>query len=164
MRCEVAARVTSHMGRAWHNFLIGETWPHPCHRWSLFTLKRGGQGWDKEKAPGVLVGSMLPNHWWVFHAFKIFPCHAVLQYQYWSWRFPPCLPKPFLWGAECHPLWWSPPVPTCHLCEIGGAYHQAHSVKKMPTEFVKTLSQNASIVGRYISEHQVFTPTILVIL
>ena len=38
------------------------------------------------------------------------------------------------------------------------------SVKKMPTELVKTLSQNASIVGRYIGEHRVFTPTILVIL
>ena len=43
---------------------------------------------------------------------------------------------------------------------VGGA----HSAKKMPTELVKTLSQNASIVGRYIGEHQVFTPTILVIL
>ena len=41
---------------------------------------------------------------------------------------------------------------------------RAHSVKKMPTELVKTLSQNASIVGRYIGKHQVFTPTILVIL
>ena len=38
------------------------------------------------------------------------------------------------------------------------------SVKKMPTELVKTLSQNASIVGRNIGEHRVFTPTILVIL
>ena len=38
------------------------------------------------------------------------------------------------------------------------------SAKKMPTELVKTLSQNASIVGRYIGEHRVFTPTILVIL
>ena len=42
---------------------------------------------------------------------------------------------------------------------------EAHgSAKKMPTELVKTLSQNASIVGRYIGEHRVFTPTILVIL
>ena len=40
----------------------------------------------------------------------------------------------------------------------------AHSAKKMPTELVKTLSQNASIVGRNIGEHRVFTPTILVIL
>ena len=38
------------------------------------------------------------------------------------------------------------------------------SAKKMPTELVKTLSQNASIVGRNIGEHRVFTPTILVIL
>ena len=38
------------------------------------------------------------------------------------------------------------------------------SAKKMPTELVKTLSHNASIVGRYIGEHRVFTPTILVIL
>ena len=38
------------------------------------------------------------------------------------------------------------------------------SAKKMPTELVKTLSQNASIVGRNIGEHQMFTPTILVIL
>ena len=38
------------------------------------------------------------------------------------------------------------------------------SAKKMPTELVKTLSQNASIVGRYIGEHRVFTPIILVIL
>ena len=45
--------------------------------------------------------------------------------------------------------------------------HDSHahgSVKKMPTELVKTLSQNASIVGRNIGEHWVFTPTILVIL
>ena len=45
-----------------------------------------------------------------------------------------------------------------------GSIAGAHSVKKMPTELVKTLSQNASIVGRYIGEHRVFTPTILVIL
>ena len=61
----------------WGCSLLGRRKDHPCHRWSLFTLKRGGQGRDKEKAPGVLAGSTLPNYRRVFHAFKIFPRHCL---------------------------------------------------------------------------------------
>ena len=89
-----------------------------------------------------------------------------------------CIPPKSLLKKVFHP--YKDSVGRCH-CESGGwcndlpcsgqVQHiprkirgRAHSAKKMPTELVKTLSQNASIVGRNIGEHQVFTPTILVIL
>ena len=55
----------------------------------------------------------------------------------------------------------TPPTASASIRRASG---RAHSAKKMPTELVKTLLQNASIVGRNIGEHRVFTPTILVIL